>query len=791
MKVIQFEQDPMQRAANLLTIVNTLRVFNQDIHSVKQETREQELEYLKLAAGSRANNTLCGIQLKQMLAQAKELDQLVASRRIIDKQTGGNNKQQVQPKPMHERYIRLAQVLDSFGRYDSGLLLGRNSYTGSYKQCEETYLLLDSLNSKQKTRTRYCSAKFDMRKFAYSNLQRREALSHEAPPILETGICLPDSCHTIGYEDNKQLLAQLVDSQFSLPPSLFQDEHLELMDVFCSLDETSAFSRLPFSGKLFISLMSMWFILIIYATIYTYKHYKLEASKQEQQQSNELEAKRIKKRRSKLSQALELVSLQQSWYDFTSKSSSEDTAEDRINLNTLNPVKVFGCAFVILGHGLMLELAPAIDLTRALGMADSDTFLLAIAGGTVIVDTFFVITGILLTYTRLKRITEEPKMALAAKQQVPLLAQAKYYLSHMLQFVAGRYLRILPLYFLAFWFKRSVFPYIRNGPYWDYGLNINTIVGACKQESWFSIASFGASTLPLARQCVPHTWSVASDLFFVLILAPMVLIIWYKPKIAAIITIAICAGSNYSMVSAFNTMKPSVLSILETNRFHAIIEVFTQMSYVYTWPVYRMFSTLIGAFMGYALFQYKQKVINKWPHWFTGFATKFSIFTVIISIIGFPLVPVMQQTIFKLVPIEKYFFVNSMTSSRLLWATSNAILLARFATDWKNHPIVRVAGDKFWSALAKLNFLILLLHIDFIHYQVQSRLSSQYFSRYHIVTTFGSVYFFCLSTALVLHFFIENPVNKIVKVFTDGPIRVAGCCEGSAEKLQESDKKHD
>ena len=94
----------------------------------EQRDRGNELR----VASARVNDAQCARDLLEMVSQ---LDELEAQLERVRRSTSASNW------PLAEQHVRLARVLDSYGRYGSGSLDGLSRAIGSYNQCISTSLL--------------------------------------------------------------------------------------------------------------------------------------------------------------------------------------------------------------------------------------------------------------------------------------------------------------------------------------------------------------------------------------------------------------------------------------------------------------------------------------------------------------------------------------------------------------------------------------------------------------------------------------------------------------------------
>lgn len=735
-----------QRLADMVDLSNSLREFVVDTFTFDSGDEDTNKQQMLSAAGESVDDELCGQHLVELLLQMNELSEVTSNKQIPA-----------------EKHVRLARVLDSFAHYDSGLLAGRDIFLGSYHQCISSNLLLNSTASEDSTdliSTRYCIAKLDLKEHLSPSLRDRARVYHEKPPKIFAGICLPSSCHTRTAERYRSQLKQIVDSQFKLPKSIFTQENLPLHSIFCMIDEDSQLNQFSYSAILFFISTVTWLLLVCFST------YKYDI-KQEKDSID----------KPWLNHLIKSLSLNESWNDFMENQNSKQIESKQaklryssINFDTINPVKVSACMVVVMGHSVLMVLMSSSDLSASNKKVEQDPWIYVFLSASLVVDTFFIITGILVCYLTLQRL-------LTRKIGTPKNFLVTWFLAAF-----TRIARLVPLYYLVFWFRKSIYIHLASGPLWDFGTNKVTLAGSCNQETWLSPINFHAAYTPLSKQCLPSTWSVANDLFASIFLTPIILLLSRKPKIAIALSLMLILLSSSMMLKGLLNIDESLRESFKEIRLYALIQLFHIAGLLYTAPQNRIFSSIIGFAAGYAMFKYnvcsskmkkdneemsnlKQKP-HQWPAWFKNGATNFAISFLIINLIAPPIVPILRPYVLNKYPIHHALFDFSMTIGRLIYAASSATILLRMMTDWKDSYWMRLFASKVWKVFAKLNYSILLIHVDVMFYFATSKvISGTYSGKQVIIETFASTFFVSACLGLILHVVFENPFNKLIKGF--------------------------
>lgn len=117
---------------------------------------------------------------------------------------------------------------------------------------------------------------------------------------------------------------------------------------------------------------------------------------------------------------------------------------------------------------------------------------------------------------------------------------------------AKRYFKLVPLYFLIVWFKKSLWSQLGPGPFWDHGFNNRTLVWACyHQESWFASLTYQNVFRDIMLRCRPQAWYLANEVFFIVYLIPIASLLITRPKVALIAGVVAMFYSIYTIQPRF------------------------------------------------------------------------------------------------------------------------------------------------------------------------------------------------------------------------------------------------
>ena len=800
-ELLIIEESLDERLANIAYTSLTSRM-NTDYGYFDSGSKELDGKNRLSFEGSQVNDDNCTRYLEQMvellheLAGKLELQRLDGDERYLD---------------LDEKHIHLARVLESYGRYDSGYFTGKTSSLGSFEQCELSKLLVnDSRGERVFEETRFCWARHRIDKHLDVELRERIGTPFEAKQkVLLSGICIPKSCHTRSFSKNVELFEILVHSQFKLPSELYLDSNLELDSIFCLPDEDSEFRQLPFMGRLFVATVTCWLLVGIFAIFYN-KYNKpnlnrepVKASNIEEEPQTTNFPTKVDTHKSLSRTFLETIDFSASLKDFlefcnrdTNDSNASQQARSlssrsQVDFSNLNFIKVLGTVYVVCGHAGLALISYSNNSLFTSKEYETDRMLMVMAIGVFVVDSFFVISAMLLTHGIVKKLdvsnlqsdqnrepdhgTEESQARKESRD-----VQMTFYLNFGAKYVVKRYLRLIPMYILVFWFNKTIFTHFAvGGPYADYGINSRTTHGACQNsDPWWTPISFTSAWTPMGQKCVPQAWSVSCDLFLVLIIVPVSVLLAKRPQIAFGVIVLLSAWSSSLAWNAYTTADRAKMIEITEGHGESISYALNDLSYLYTSPHYRITVSLVGVIAGYLIFvearerrKLRQdgvkntenthiilKVMNCLRH---------PVVTVPITILSIqPYVSAyFMVEIRRSIPLEDRLLSFEQTNVfyRVLWAISNGILFIRMVTDWKDSSFMQFASGKLWKILVKLNYAVLLIHIHIIHMSLWSPTHMRMFSMSRAFYDFFACFSMSLPIAAILYVIFENPIDKLVR----------------------------
>lgn len=725
-KTIVQENSIDRRLSNMI-FTQELYVFTStNANGLKNGTADTLEEYNRYINRPEVNQELCTSHLRLMI---KYLDELA---HIND----NYRKKQDSKIKIDERHIHLARVMDSYGRYMSGSLVGRSRMLGSSNECLETKLLLGVADNQQVVGTRFCGAQLDIKAYLEPKLQQ---FANQTDAYIEIGICLPNTCHSNSLADNKRLIQRLIDSQFQLPEAIYADRHREVVNLFCLNDGNSSV-ELPISGKILIILMCAWVVAMLIVTNY---------SSRMSSSDNHLAIL--------ASRCMDLKIILSKLVGLGTKVRGDISAQSRIDLNPLDFVKFVSLYMVVLGHALLLYINYGPDLHRSYAGLQREAFVAWVAGRQFYTDTFFVISGLLLVFGTLQRLN---------KSASPLSFFKNWY-----SITISRYLRLVPIYFLVFWFKKSIWLHAGTGLMWPKTFNKDTLYGACRHETWLTPFLPIAAYLPLGKQCLPQGWTISCEIVFAIISPPLILGLIKRPRVA-LASLALIGTTNVIwMYYASMTLEPHEMKISSRAKGDMTFILSGLKSIVYTATHLRLAPLTFGAITGYFLHLYNERKINDWPYWLKTTATSMSFATLAAIELLFVSLPNLHKYVMPYIALQDKLVPHVLVLGRAFWTIANGVIFLRMVTDWKDIFFFKLVKGNLLRCISRICFAVMLIHFDVILFEVYTLGNSLGLSTISVISLCSSAFLHSIVLSAIVHAIFESPINNFVTNILQGSKR--------------------
>ncbi|XP_063703745.1 nose resistant to fluoxetine protein 6-like [Culicoides brevitarsis] len=401
-------------------------------------------------------------------------------------------------------------------------------------------------------------------------------------------------------------------------------------------------------------------------------------------------------------------------------------------LHCLNGIRVLSLIWIVFGHSYMTFLMNPLLNKRELINWLQSYMSCTVLGGSVAVDSFFLLSGVLVCWVILKDY----------KRGTP---------KNLLKLYFHRYLRLAPSFAALVLLCVSLYRYFGDGPLWNKVLE--GLVEPC-QRNWWSTLLFIQNYYNPEDICLGHLWYLSVDMQL-FIVAPFLIFLMHKwgKKVFPLLSAMIAASMATAFYNSYrNEFRVSAIDNVIRGRTLAKGRLIYYPTHI------RMGAYIVGLMLGYILFTLKNRQIRL-PRLAAVFGWILSItncFTIVFGIYSF------QQPDYN-----ASIFVDATYEAiiRVLWALS---------LSWMIFACVKGYGSiinyflslSIWQPLGKLSYAIYLLHYPVQIYFVSQQREAVHFSNINAIFKFWGDFMMstCLAVIWVLTF--EMPLLGVQEMMT-------------------------
>ena len=628
-------------------------------------------------------------------------------------------------------------ALDAFGKVGAGYLEGNRFALGSYDECH-------SLPS-----TQYCLAELMVKQqLAGSTLQLLYAM------------CLPQTCS----ENDIISAANITSSQLD-------GVALGIGEMSCERE-----SKAPYNAGSIVILFvwSSFALMVSVATttqFITRKMKEFEKSRAKVEREGDVETAKprlLTKKKQSRSETLMKLLLSFSLYETVPKVVEMKKQPDSA-ITCLHGMRVISMCWVILGHISLFTYLFLENQISYVKNSVSDISYRGITGAVFAVDSFFLMSGLLVTYLTLRgmnranqKIKEKMEKDMSVEKGKVRLGKRKILSTFpALQYYIHRYLRLTPVYAFVLFSYWLLTVHLADGPIWRNTTGEDSHFYQSCEKYWWTNLLYINNIYPQRHLdiCMPWSWYLANDMQFY-IAAPLIILplaLYPALGVALIvllvpINLAIIGGISGGYGFTSNSAKFAELqaALEETDSSHNVTDD------VYTKPWTRVGPYLIGILMGFILYRQQQKpVFELKEHNYVFYGCLWALAAVLClsTVYG-------VQGPFSGDEFNKAEDLSYQMFSRLAWAIGVAIVI--FAC---HHGYGWIINDflsmKFWIPLSRITFTTYLVHGIVLYLLiftgrrpfVADTISQTYAFIFAVVLSFGS--------AAVISTFVEFPISNL------------------------------
>lgn len=405
-------------------------------------------------------------------------------------------------------------------------------------------------------------------------------------------------------------------------------------------------------------------------------------------------------------------------------------------LKCMNGIRSYNIIAVVLSHTYLLTfIIPTVNPIFLESVTDKPFYMLVL-NGTVVIQTYFLIAGWLLSYNFFVLIEKQREVKL-------------HYV--FLAFI-NRYIRLTPCLALVIAFNTSWIYHLGSGPFWE------KLVGDeyrnCRKNWWTNILYIN-NYYDFQHTCMLQTWYLGADtqLFF-LSLIIMTLIWKFKKYLKVILGISLAIGFIVPGVINYIYDYDIIVRYYPEPLYRLMVEV-DEFSLMYVTAHNNIGGYVVGMIFGYIYYMYKD---------YNFFNKKSYIVIWWIIIFGLPL-----AIIFVAYPFYHGYEYSRIGAAiytavgRNLFAL--AVAIAIFGCTQKIGWFLR--SCVIWpplQILGRITYCVYLVHFPLIRMRIGSKRTPSYVSVYNLLIYTLLDLFVAYIFGLLLCLFVEMPTSAIQKL---------------------------
>ncbi|XP_026319605.1 O-acyltransferase like protein-like [Hyposmocoma kahamanoa] len=427
-----------------------------------------------------------------------------------------------------------------------------------------------------------------------------------------------------------------------------------------------------------------------------------------------------------------LSTVYQSFSVYTNSSRLITYKPVRDALECVDGIRAITMAWIIIGH-TMYFLPPFInivDLSQTLMSLRS----FWLASFDIGVDTFFMLSGLLVVYTTVGKISN-----------IKLLKKLHLFYLH-------RYLRMFPMLATTILLQVGVLHYIYDGAMWT---RIAPRINRCRASWWLTLLQVQNFFPPW---CTGHAWYLAIDMQLH-ILSPLILFFVLSGKknrawsaLIVGLLVALTASSIYIYMNNFISSSIRPETDVESAERYA--------SHYYNNTLTRCPPFFVGMCFGYLIHFEKNIRFSRILH-----CVLWIVNLTVLCLVLFSFEP-MKNPDYDNQALDN--FLNSFR--RPAWSIGVGWLI--FAcTEGYGGPINWFLSLKFWKLPSRLSYAMYLLHLPIQFVIIGAPTQQMYFSMPNIIYIFCSQYVMYFIASFILTILVDFPCSNIIKIVLGSGIK--------------------
>nr|XP_019554140.2 nose resistant to fluoxetine protein 6-like [Aedes albopictus] len=401
-------------------------------------------------------------------------------------------------------------------------------------------------------------------------------------------------------------------------------------------------------------------------------------------------------------------------------------------IDCLNGIRVISMVWIVFCHNYMMTmLSPLVNKTDIFNWIKSYHSMLVV-GGAVSVDSFFLLSGLLVCWSLLKELDKSRKLNL------PVM-----YLH--------RYLRLTPALAALILLSSTLLKYGGSGPMWK--TTVVIMEDAC-HKYWWSALLYLQNYVNPTEICMGHSWYLSVDMQLFVLSPLLIYPLWRWGRKILYAIAALILLSMGCVIAAFlvNNLR---LAFVDSGQQSP--DKNRQVLVYYPTHI-RMGAWLIGVILGYVMHHTKHRIVRfSKPIIISGWIISLAIMLAIL--LGD--YPLQQPDTYADHPV----IVDAIyeATNRIVWACCLAWIVFACVNGYGG-PINTFLSLPVWQPLGRLSYSIYLLHLPVQTMLLGTLRSTGYFSDIVAVHNFWGDFGLTITVSILWCLAFESPIVGLEKL---------------------------
>ena len=606
----------------------------------------------------------------------------------------------------------MVKVIDAMGKIGPGFMEGNIYASGAYDECFDI----------GPGYTEYCIGDVSL------EIPPEVPLHSPVPLTWKFGMCVPRGCTP-------------EDVAYAVGTVTFGVANSNASTISCATTKRPPFN----TGAIIMIIVSFLFaVLVATATLVDFFMFREAASLSGQIQDNSEKTPLLVSKGSQSATSMKAEELITAFSLFKVLPQILSMKQPPSAITSVNGLRVISMFWVILGHTHLFSMITGVDNPTHLRSTLSRFSFQPIGNGFFAVDTFFLLSGLLVAYLSMRQMKRK-------KGRFPFLT---YYLH--------RYLRLTPTYAFVLFFIWLLMMHLADGQiYFLLTWENSGFYQHCKKYWWTNLLYIN-NFYPwrLDDECMDWSWYLANDMQFY-IFSPLILIpLYFLFPLGLVISAGVVFMSfviSGTLAGVYDHQANHFPDIAYNYKTNISLDV-NQDNLLYIKPWHRVTPYIVGLVLGYVLYRFnrlpnKRRIITY---------TVFPVLWVLSGIILFSTVYGLYFTWHGHITSKAENVIYIMFS-RFAWSLGMAFLV--FACHYGyGGPVNWFLSMKFWIPLSRVSYNAYLLHPFILMVIFGSHRTIDNYQDYTFAVYAIGITVLSYGAAAVVSVFVEFPIGNLEQV---------------------------